>query len=103
MINIEELKKELARMQKLEESACRRRDKIINRSCKNHRSLIRATKLIEEKERYDKAWAYQEKFWKISEYAMGRAYMYSGRVEALENLLKYYTVKVEDAYDEFCQ
>lgn len=103
MLNIEELKKELTRMQELEESASRRRDRIAHYSKRNHNSLIRATALIEDKERYDKAWAYQEKLWKIVEYSMGRAYMYGGRVEALESLIKYYTTSVEEITNEVCQ
>lgn len=103
MLNIEELKKELVRMQELEESASKRNDKIIHYSRRNHNRLIRATKLIEDKKRYDKAWAYQEKLWKITEYSRSRAYIYSGRVEALENLIKYYTIGTEEVANEICQ
>lgn len=100
MLNVEELKKELARMQELEESAGKRRDKIMNYSRRNHNRLIRATELIKDKERYDKAWAYQEKLWKITEYSRSRAYIYSGRVEALESLIKYYTISAEEIANE---
>lgn len=90
MLNIEELEKELARMRELEESAERRKEKLSKRGTRNHRRLVRATALIEDKERYDKAWAYQERLCKIIYYSIDRACMYSERVEALENLIKLY-------------
>lgn len=99
MININELGKELARMQELKESASKRALKLTRHSEKHSRNLVdHGAELA--KEVYDSRWAYQQKLWDIVTQAIDREYLYARRVEALENLIKYYTISAEDARNE---
>lgn len=99
MMNINELRRELARMQALKEAASKRALKLTRRSEKYSRNLIDHGAEL-SKEVYDSSWAYQQKLWDVVTQAIDREYLYARRMEALENLIKYYTISAEEARNE---
>lgn len=99
MMNINGLREELTRMQALKTSASMRALKLTRRSQKHFRNLINHGEEL-AKEVYDSSWAYQQKLWDVVEQAINREYLYARRVEALENLIKYYTISAEEARNE---
>lgn len=99
MMNINELRKELAHMQELKETTNMRALSLTRYSEKHFRNLINHGEEL-SKEAYDSSWAYQQKLWDIKDHAVNRYCLYKMRVEALENLIKYYTISAEEARNE---